>query len=301
MSRHSVGVSSTRPFCSLRLIIVKSETALITGASSGIGLHLAREFAKHQHPLVLVAPVESELRRLASELRNEFGVEAQVIANDLEKDTAAQEIFDQVSQQATSIDILVNNAGHWQGGKFWEIDIDRDLSILRLNVEAVLRLTKLFLGPMIRRGRGRILKTASIAGFEPGPGLAVYHASKAFLLSWSEALGEELEETGVTVTALCPGPTDTDFFEKADMVDTRAFQKANLMAPQPVAEAGYKSLMDGDRIVVPGAANKAMVFSRRFLSNAMQGKKNEAMYQDIDPEDRKRQPHELEAKAARKE
>src|SRR5215212_4093898 len=108
MSRHSVGVSSTRPFCSLRLIIVKSETALITGASSGIGLHLAREFAKHQHPLVLVAPVESELRRLASELRNEFGVEAQVIANDLEKDTAAQEIFDQVSQQATSIDILVN-------------------------------------------------------------------------------------------------------------------------------------------------------------------------------------------------
>ena len=285
----------------MRCCYMNTETALITGASSGIGLHLAREFAKHQHPLVLVAPVESELQRLAAELRQEFGVEAQLIAKDLEKETAAQEIFEELSQRPDRIEILVNNAGHGQLGKFWEIDIDRDLSILRLNVEAILRLTKLFLSPMIRRGRGRILNVASVAGFEPGPGLAVYHASKAFVLSWSEALAEELHGTGVTLTALCPGPTDTDFFEKADMVDTRAFQKANVMPPQDVAEAGYKALVDGERIIVPGAANKLMVFSRRFMPMTAQAKKNEALYEETDPENRKREPHEIEAEAAAKE
>src|SRR5437763_1996444 len=119
----------------MRCCYMNTETALITGASSGIGLHLAREFAKHQHPLVLVAPVESELQRLAAELRQEFGVEAQLIAMDLEKETAAQEIFEELSQRPDRIEILVNNAGHGELGKFWEIDIDRDLSILRLNVE----------------------------------------------------------------------------------------------------------------------------------------------------------------------
>ena len=277
---------------------MSTERALITGASSGIGLHLAREFAKHKHPLVLVAPDESELRQVAAEMKEEFGADAQVLAKDLEKDTAAQEIFDQLSERAEQIDILVNNAGHGQRGKFWEIDIERDLSILRLNVEAVLRLTKLFLPPMIRRTRGRILNVASVAGFEPGPTLAVYHASKAFVLSWSEGLAEELQDTGVTLTALCPGPTDTDFFEKADMVDTRAFQKANVMPPQEVAEAGYKALMNGDRIIVPGAANKALIFSRRFLPNIAQAKKNEAFYERTEPEDRRRDPHEIEAEAA---
>lgn len=280
---------------------MSTERALITGASSGIGLHLAREFAKHKHPLVLVAPDESELRQVAAEMKEEFGADAQVLAKDLEKDTAAQEIFDQLSERAEQIDILVNNAGHGQRGKFWEIDIERDLSILRLNVEAVLRLTKLFLPPMIRRTRGRILNVASVAGFEPGPTLAVYHASKAFVLSWSEGLAEELQDTGVTLTALCPGPTDTDFFEKADMVDTRAFQKANVMPPQEVAEAGYKALMNGDRIIVPGAANKALVFSRRFLPNIAQAKKNEAFYERTEPEDRRREPHEIEAEAAAKQ
>jgi len=280
---------------------MNTETALITGASSGIGLHLAREFAKHQHPLVLIAPIESELCNLASQLKSEFGVEAYVIAKDLEKQNAAQEIFDEIAHRPQRIEILVNNAGHGQRGKFWEIDIDRDLSILRLNVEALLRLTKLFIRPMIARGHGRILNVASVAGFEPGPNLAVYHASKAFVLSWSEALAEELQDTGVSLTALCPGPTDTDFFEKADMVDTRAFQKANVMPPQAVAEAGYKALMDGDRIIVPGAANKALVFSRRFLPKIAQAKLHEALYEETDPEDRKREPHEVEAEAAAEE
>jgi short-subunit dehydrogenase len=126
----------------------------------------------------------------------------------------------------------------------------------------VLRMTKLFLPPMIARGRGRILTTASVAGFEPGPLLAVYHASKAFVLSLCESLATELKDTGVTLTALCPGPTDTDFFPKADMMETRAFQQA--MAPQEVAKAGYKALMDGERIVVPGAINKTLVFAQKY-------------------------------------
>jgi uncharacterized protein len=282
---------------------MNSETTLITGATSGIGFHLAREFASHGHPLVLVAPVESELRQVASQLEDQHGVTVRVIASDLEQPEAAEEIFNELAGAGVAIEILVNDAGHGQRGKFWEIPIATDISILRLNVEAVLRLTKLFLKPMIQRGRGRILNVASIAGFEPGPLLAVYHASKAFVLSWSEALATELKDnnTGITLTALCPGPTDTDFFAKADMVGTTAFQKGNLMAPQPVAEAGYKGLMDGDRIVVPGAANKALVFSRRFLPQTAQAKLHEKMYSEVDPEDWKRVPHEKEAEAADKD
>jgi uncharacterized protein len=282
---------------------MNSETALITGATSGIGLHLAKEFAKHGHPLALIAPVEAELMNVATALKHEYGVSIKLIAKDLEKSEAAQEIFDQLGQDGIEIDILVNNAGHGQKGKFWEIPIERDISIVRLNIEAVLRLTKLFLQPMLKRRRGRILNVASVAGFEPGPLFAVYHASKAFVLSLSEALATELKDndTGITLTALCPGPTDTDFFEKADMENTVAFQKANLMAPQDVAEAGYKSLMDGDRIVVPGAANKAMVFSRRFLPKVAQAKLNEKLYEDVEPEDRKRERGDKEFAAADKE
>ncbi len=280
---------------------MNSETTLITGATSGIGLHLAKEFAKHQHPLVLVAPVESELTNLADTLEHEHGIRVSVIAKDLEKAEAAQEIFDQMTRDEIQIDILVNNAGHGQKGKFWEIPIERDISVLRLNIEAVLRLTKLFLPPMIQRRRGRILNVASVAGFEPGLLLAVYHASKAFVLSLSEALATELKDNdaGITLTTLCPGPTDTDFFQKADMEETVAFQKANLMAPQDVAEAGYKALMDDDRLIVPGAANKAMVFARRFLPQIAQVKLNEKLYEEVEPEDRKREGGDKELEAAR--
>ena len=165
---------------------------------------------------------------------------------------------------------------------------------MRLNVEAVLRMTSLFLPPMLQRGRGRILNTASIAGFEPGPLLAVYHASKAFVLSWSEALTTELQDTPIGVTTLCPGPTDTDFFPKADMENTCGFQQANLMAPQNMAKAGYEALMAGERLIVPGAANKAMVFSRRFMSDSMQAKVNEKLYEDAPPDKRKRERGDME-------
>jgi hypothetical protein len=276
---------------------MNSQTALVTGASSGIGLHLAHEFARHGHPLVLTAPVESELREVAAHMKSVHGVEAHVIAKDLEQPNAAQEIFDTLQSQRIEVDILVNNAGHGQHGKYWEVPIERHLSIVQLNIDAVLRLTSLFLPPMLSRGRGRLLNTSSVGGFLPGPMLAVYHASKAFVLSWSEALATELEETGITVTTLCPGPTDTDFFPKADMEDTTIFQKGQVMAPQEVAEMGYKALMSGDRVIVTGAVNKAMVFSRHLLPEGAQAKMQQKFLEKVAPEDIRRERGEVEAKA----
>ena len=275
---------------------MSKETTLITGASSGIGLHLAKEFARHGHPLVLVAPVEAELQAIAADIKGAHGVEVRVIAADLREAGAETAIREGVGDNAA--EILVNNAGHGKKGKAWEIALEEDLSMVRLNVEAVLRLTKMFLPRMVERGRGRILNTASVAGFEPGPGYAVYAATKAFVLSYSESLATELEGTGVTVTALCPGPTDTDFFPKADMMGTRAFQQAQLMAPQEVAEAAYKALMAADRVIVPGLANKAMVFARRFLPESVQARLNEMLTDDAPPEKQKRDRGDMEAKAA---
>jgi short-subunit dehydrogenase len=172
-------------------------------------------------------------------------------------------------------------------GNWWELPIEKDISMLRLNVEAVLRLTKLFLPPMLRRNRGRILNTASVAGFEPGPLLATYFATKAFVLSWSEALAAELDKTAISVTALCPGVTDTDFFQKADAENIRGRQSSNVMSPQEVAKVGYKAMIDGELFVVPGGINKAMVAARRIMSVGLQAKLNEKINEDVPSKDRK--------------
>lgn len=280
----------------------KDETALITGASSGIGLALAREFAKHGHPLVIVAPVQAELEHIAAELRTEFGVTVLPVAKDLNDEDAAEELFDRLMDEGVGIEILVNNAGLGQRGNFWETALDRDIEIIRVNVEGPIRLAKRFLPSMVARRHGRILNTASVAGFEPGPLMAVYHASKAFVLSWSEALTTELKDadTGVSVTTLCPGPVDTDFFPKADMVETKVFQKGNVMGPMEVAEAAYEALMKEEKIIIPGMANKALVFGRRFLPESAQAKMNEKMYEEVEPEDQKRERGDIEAKEAAK-
>jgi uncharacterized protein len=277
---------------------MNSETTLVTGASSGIGLHLAHEFARHGHPLVLVAPVQAELEDIAKKITAEHGVNVTVLAKDLERESAPQEIFDELRRNAVDVHILVNNAGHGYRGKSWEIPIENDISMVRLNIEAVLRLTKLFLPPMLRRERGRILNTASVAGFEPGPLLNVYHSTKAFVLSWSEALSVELDKTGVTVTALCPGPTDTDFFPKAGMIETKAFQKASVSAPQDVAKAGYEGLMKGELFVVPGGMNKALVAARRILSEGAQARVNQSFYERVPPDEQKRERGDVEKEAA---
>jgi uncharacterized protein len=275
--------------------------ALITGASSGIGLELAREFARNGHDVVIVAPIQEELDAVAETIEAEFNVDVLPIAADLEEPGSAEEIFSEVDEAGWEIEFLCNNAGHGHRGKWWEQPIETDLSIVRLNVEAVLRMTKVFLPPMLGRGHGRILITASVAGFEAGPMLATYHASKAFVLSWSEALATELQDTPITVTALCPGPVDTDFFPKAEMVETVAFQKGNVMPPQEIAKTAYEALMKGERVIIPGAMNKAMIFSRRFLSESMSSKKNEKMYENVDPEDHKREPGDIREEAVEKE
>ncbi len=262
---------------------MSKERSLITGASSGIGYHLAREFAKNGHPLLLIAPDDAELRSVADQIRNESGASIDVFACDLREPSAAAEIAGFVGDRP--VEILVNNAGVGRSGRAWEIPLEEDLTMLRLNVEAILRLNKVFVPQMVARGSGRILHTASVAGFEPGPGYAVYAASKAFVLSYSESLATELEGTGVAVTAVCPGPTDTDFFPKARMEASRAFQQAKVMAPQTVAAVGYAALMKGERVAVPGMSNKALVFARRFLPESAQAKINEALTSDA-PEDR---------------
>ena len=273
------------------------DSTLITGCTSGIGLHLAREFAKHGHSLVLVAPDVGELRGLAAQLETDFNVSCYVLPKDLEQAEATEDIFYRMEREGIEIDILVNNAGHGFRGRSWEIALEQDLSMIRLNIEAVVRLTKFFLPPMLAKGRGRILNTASVAGFEPGPMLNVYHATKAFVLSFSEALAVELEGTEVSVTALCPGPTDTDFFTKADMTGVVGFQKGNLMAPQEVAAAGYQGVMDRELLVIPGVANKALVGARRVLSEHAQAKLNEKMYEEVPPEKRTRQRGDKEQQA----
>jgi short-subunit dehydrogenase len=269
-----------------------NETTLITGASSGIGMHLAHEFARHGHPLVLVAPVREEIERVAKEVAAQFGVDVRAIACDLEQEDAVARLAAELGDR--EVQILVNNAGHGQRGKFWEIPLERSISIIRLNCEAVIRMTQQFLPPMVARGAGRVLNVASVAGFEPGPLLAVYHASKAFVLSWSEALATELADTDVSVTTLCPGPTDTDFFPKADMEETRAFQQANLMAPQDVAVAGYEAVMKRERVIVPGGMNKAMVFMRRLMPESLQAGFNEKLYEEVPAEDLKRSRGDME-------
>jgi uncharacterized protein len=276
------------------------QTVLVTGASSGIGMHLARRFAREGFRLILVGRDPSELRISAEFIEGEHQVQVRTIIADLEQAEGIETIISALAENGTGIDILVNNAGHGFKGLFWEVPLEKHLSIIRLNIEAVIRLTSAILPAMVARGSGRILNLASIAGFEPGPLMSVYHASKAFVLSWSEALATELEDTGVTVTALCPGPTDTDFFPKGDMMLTKAFQKANLMAPQEVADAGFDALMRGERTEVPGAMNKAMIFSRRFMSDALQARVNKAMYEEVAPEDAKRERGDKEREADQK-
>ena len=242
--------------------------------------------------------MESELRAIAAKLVEQHGIDVCVVAKDLERESAAQELYDELNRDVIDVHILVNNAGQGFLGKFWDIPIERDISMLRLNVEAPLRLTKLFVRPMLQREHGRILNTASVAGFQPGPFLNVYHSTKAFLLSWSAALAVELEGTGVSVTALCPGPTDTDFFPKAGMLGTRLFQKGKVAAPQDVAKAGYEALMNGDLFIVPGLKNKMFVSSRRILTERAQARLNRKAFEEVPRSERERERGDIEKESA---
>lgn len=232
---------------------------LITGASSGIGLEFARICAREGHDLVLVARNRKRLEEIAAEL-GAAGVKVQVVAADLGSPDAPQ----QIEREAGNIDILVNNAGLGVYGKFAETPLAEDVNLMRVNMESLVVLTKLFLPAMIQAGSGRILNVASTAAFQPGPLMALYYASKAFVLSFSEAIANELHGTGVTVTVLCPGPTLTDFQRRAKMEDSNLVKRLGAMDAASVAEAGYRGLMGGKTLVIPGVRNRMLAESVRF-------------------------------------
>jgi len=237
-----------------------SRTALVTGASSGIGLELARLFAADGVNLVLVARSAGRLQQLASEFSQ---VNVHVVAKDLSQPHAPQSVFAELSQRSISVDYLINNAGFGAYGKFADLRLDQQLEMVQLNVTALVHLTHLFLPQMIARRSGRIMNVASTAAFQPGPLMAVYYATKAFVLSFSEAIANELSGTGVTVTCFCPGATRTEFAKRADMENSRLFRLA-AMDVKPVSLAGYRGMMAGKTLVIPGVRNKLMAQSVRL-------------------------------------
>jgi short-subunit dehydrogenase len=243
-------------------------TALVTGASGGIGLEMARLFAADGHDLVLVARSEERLSRLAEELRERHGVAAHVLAADLARAEAPWEIFDALRASGVGVDALVNNAGVGSYGLFAETELKSELDLLLVNVVALTHLTKLFLPAMLARRRGYVCNVASTAAFQPGPLMAVYYASKAYVLSLSEALANECEGTGVTVSALCPGPTETGFVAAAGMQDSKLFDRGAMTASE-VAAIGYRGMLAGKTIVIPGLRNAFVARAVGLLPRGM--------------------------------
>jgi len=233
--------------------------ALITGASSGIGYELAKLFAADKYNLVLVSRNQQELDNRAAELRQQ-GVEVVTIAKDLFNRQEAFDLYDEVKSRDLHIDVLVNDAGQGLYGEFKDTDINRELSIIDLNIASLVILTKQFLQDMVARNEGKILQLASIASKVPGPWQSVYHGTKAFVLSFTEAIREELKDTNITITALMPGATDTDFFDKAGMQNSKMLEdKSSLSNPADVAKDGYEALQDGKDKVISGLKNKVQI------------------------------------------
>jgi len=235
-------------------------TALITGASAGLGSEFARLFAADKHDLLLVARRRDRLDALAAELSAAHGVKAHVLAADLMDPAAPGAILDEVSRLGLEVEFLVNNAGFGTNGNFWELDAERERGMVEVNITALVVLTRALLPAMVKRGRGRVLNIGSTAGFQPGPFMAGYYASKAFVNSFTEALAYELRGTGVTATVSCPGATATEFAAIAGNDKTRLF-KAGAMTAAEVAESAYRAMHAGRPMVVHGAINRLSAWS----------------------------------------
>jgi uncharacterized protein len=252
-----------------------SSTALVTGASAGIGAEIARELAIRGHGLVLVARRRDRLVELAQELADAHSVRAEAVGADLSKASSVARLPGRIASLGLDVEILVNNAGFATGGPFHQSDPERELDQVRVLVEAVVSLTSAFLPSMVERGRGAILNVASTAGMQPMPYSAGYSAAKAYVLTFSEAIHQELQGRGVTVTALCPGPVETDFWQIADwqVATGQSFERAipgpALITAEQAARAGVEGLASGSRVVVPGLPMRTAMRASRYIPNAI--------------------------------
>ena len=247
----------------------QAQTALITGASGGIGYEMAKLFAEDHHNLVLVARSGEKLNQLASDLQTQHGIRVTVVPVDRADPAAPKFLFDQLRRERIDVDILSNNAGFGAFGEFSQMQESEILDQIQLNIAALTRLTKLFLPPMLERHQGRIMNVASTAAFQPGPLMAVYYATKAYVLSFSEALANELRGSGVTVTCFCPGATNTGFAKRAGVEGSRLFKQIGAMNVETVARDGYRGLMAGRTVVISGFRNWLVATSVSFAPRQM--------------------------------
>ena len=262
------------------------KTALITGASSGIGYELAKCFAQDGHDVILVARSEDELNRIAENFQQRSGIRATVIAKDLFDPDAAWELYDEVSSMGIEINYLVNDAGQGVYGKFVETDLERELEIIQLNVCSLVVLTKLFLRNMVARNEGRILQLASLVSRNAAPWSAVYTGTKAFVYNFTQSVIEELKGTNVTMTALRPGATDTDFFRKEGGEMATVVQDGKLDPADKVAREGYDAMMRGDDSVVTGGKNKVMDTLGNVMPDTMIAKQSAKQHEPADVQQR---------------
>ncbi len=244
-------------------------TALITGASNGIGLELAKVHASKGGDLVLVARNKSKLDELKSELESQYKVSVYTIGKDLSAHNSAQGVYDETTKQNIQIDYLINNAGFGNFGMFAETEWNKELQMINLNITTLTQFTKLYLQDMVKRGNGKIMNVASTAAFQSGPTMAVYYATKAYVLSFSEAVDNEVRDKGVTVTALCPGATESGFQAVAAMEESNLVKGKKLPTSKEVAEYGYASMMKGKTVAIHGVMNWILANSVRFMPRAL--------------------------------
>ena len=239
---------------------------LITGTTSGLGREFARIFAQNGYNIVVVARNEVLLQQQKQELERQFGVEMVYIVKDLSAENSAQEVYDEIKHKGIDIDILINNAGFGSFGRYVDVDWQRQKGLASVNMLAVMQLSYLFGKDMDHRSRGKIVNIASIASFQAGPYMAMYYASKAFVRSFSEALHEEMKSSGVSVTAICPGPVATNFERNAHMINSAMFTRLRVYTPEVVAAKSYRAIMNNKAVYVVGWPNKLLVFLTRFCS-----------------------------------
>ena len=244
-------------------------TALITGASNGIGLELAKIHASKGGDLVLVARNKAKLDELKVALENQFKVSVYTIGKDLSAINSAQEVYEETSKQNIQINYLINNAGFGDFGMFSETNWDKEHQMINLNITTLTLFTKLYIQDMVKRGSGKILNVASTASFQPGPTMAVYCATKAYVLSFTEAVSNEVSDKGITITALCPGATETGFQAAGAMEESNLFKGKKLPSAKNVAEYGYTSMIKGKTVTIHGFMNYIMSNSIRFIPRAM--------------------------------